>query len=73
MAIKYTNIFHSKVLKNTPKLGFFGLKIYHLATLNGNKSFFKTSKQIKLKKSLATRKNIKVINFIQKLFRLERQ
>jgi hypothetical protein len=33
MAIKYTNIFHSKVLKNLPKLGFLGLKIYHLATL----------------------------------------
>jgi hypothetical protein len=33
MAIKYTNIFRSKALnKNLPKLGFFGLKIRHLAT-----------------------------------------
>jgi hypothetical protein len=33
MIIKYTNIFHSKALQNIPKLGFFGMKIYHLATL----------------------------------------
>jgi hypothetical protein len=32
MAIKYTNIFHCKTLQNLPKLGFFGLKICHLAT-----------------------------------------
>jgi hypothetical protein len=33
MTINYTNIFHSEALQNVPKLGFFGLKIYHLATL----------------------------------------
>jgi hypothetical protein len=33
MAQEYTNLFNSKALKNFPKLGFFGLKIYHLATL----------------------------------------
>jgi hypothetical protein len=30
---KYTNIFHSNALQNIPNLGFFGMKIYHLATL----------------------------------------
>jgi hypothetical protein len=34
MTIKYTNIFHFKTLQNIHKLGFFGLKIYHLATRN---------------------------------------
>jgi hypothetical protein len=34
MTIEYTNLFHSKALKNLPKLGFLGLKYtYHLATL----------------------------------------
>jgi hypothetical protein len=33
MATKHTNIFHFKTLQNLPKFGFFGLKIYHLATL----------------------------------------
>jgi hypothetical protein len=33
MAIKYINITQSKALKNLPKLGFFCLKITHLATL----------------------------------------
>jgi hypothetical protein len=33
MAIKYTNIFRSKALQNIPNLGFFGLRINHLATL----------------------------------------
>jgi hypothetical protein len=33
MTIKYTNSFHSKTLHNVHKLGFFGTKIYHLATL----------------------------------------
>jgi hypothetical protein len=33
MAIKYINIFQSKALQNLPKLGFFGLKTNHLATL----------------------------------------
>jgi hypothetical protein len=28
---KNTNIFHCKTFPNLPKLGFFGLKIYHLA------------------------------------------
>jgi hypothetical protein len=33
VTIKYTNILHSKVLQYVPKFGFFGSKIYHLATL----------------------------------------
>jgi hypothetical protein len=33
MAIDYPKVFHSKALQNFPKLGFFGLKMYHLATL----------------------------------------
>jgi hypothetical protein len=34
MAVKYTNIFHSKALKNMyTRTGIFGLKINHLATL----------------------------------------
>jgi hypothetical protein len=34
MAIKFANIFHCKALQNLPKLGFFYLKKYHLATLS---------------------------------------
>jgi hypothetical protein len=37
MVIKYTNIFHCKTLQNLPKLGFFGLKICHLATLTAGR------------------------------------
>jgi hypothetical protein len=33
MVIKYTNIYHSKAVKNLPKFGIFGLKTNHLATL----------------------------------------
>jgi hypothetical protein len=33
MAIKCTKIFYCKTLQNLPKIGNFGLKIYHLATL----------------------------------------
>jgi hypothetical protein len=33
MDIKFTNIFHCKTIKNLPKIGIFGLKIWHLATL----------------------------------------
>jgi hypothetical protein len=33
MVIKYTNIYHSKVLQNSPKFGIFGLKANNLATL----------------------------------------
>jgi hypothetical protein len=33
MAIKYINIFQSKALQNLPKVGTFGFKINHLATL----------------------------------------
>jgi hypothetical protein len=33
MGIKYTKIVHSKTLQNLSKLGFFGLKTNHLATL----------------------------------------
>jgi hypothetical protein len=33
MAVKYTNIFHSKALQNIPKLVFWVVKINHLATL----------------------------------------
>jgi hypothetical protein len=28
-----TIVFHSKALLNLPKIGIFGLKVYHLATL----------------------------------------
>jgi hypothetical protein len=31
---KYTEIFHSKAIKNIPKIGILGVKIYHLATLD---------------------------------------
>jgi hypothetical protein len=34
MVIRYTNIFHSKAFQNLPKIGIFGLKINHLATLD---------------------------------------
>jgi hypothetical protein len=30
---KAMNIFHCKAFQKLPKLGFFGLKMYHLATL----------------------------------------
>jgi hypothetical protein len=33
METKFTNIFQCKTLQNLPKIGIFGLKIYHLATL----------------------------------------
>jgi hypothetical protein len=35
MVRKYSNIFHSKNLKNIPKFVFFSIKINHLATLIG--------------------------------------
>jgi hypothetical protein len=35
MAIKCNNIIYSKALQILPKLGFFGLKTHHLATLVG--------------------------------------
>jgi hypothetical protein len=34
MATKYTNFVFSNALQNIPKSGFFGLRIYHLATLS---------------------------------------
>jgi hypothetical protein len=34
MIIKFTNNFYFKALQNLPKLGFFGMKTYHLATLH---------------------------------------
>jgi hypothetical protein len=41
MAIKHADMFHSKALKNIPKLGFlFGMKVYHLATLRKKSSTF---------------------------------
>jgi hypothetical protein len=33
LVIKYNNIFHSKALQNFTKIGIFGLKTIHLATL----------------------------------------
>jgi hypothetical protein len=33
MVIKYTNIYHSKAFQNFTKIGIFGLKTNHLATL----------------------------------------
>jgi hypothetical protein len=43
MTIKYTNLFDSKALQNLPKFGFFGLKIYHLATLGATGQLFSTN------------------------------
>jgi hypothetical protein len=34
MAIKMP-FFHFKAFQNIPKVGFFGMQMYHLATLNG--------------------------------------
>jgi hypothetical protein len=36
MVIKYTKIFHCKTLQNLPKIGGFGSKTDHLATLIKN-------------------------------------
>jgi hypothetical protein len=33
MAMKYTEIFHSKAFKGIQKFELFGIKIYHLTTL----------------------------------------
>jgi hypothetical protein len=41
MSITYTNIYNYKTIQNLPKLGFFGLKIYHLATLAKNGPVFR--------------------------------
>jgi hypothetical protein len=30
---KYTNVFNSKAFNRRPELGFFGMQMYHLATL----------------------------------------
>jgi hypothetical protein len=38
MAINYMNIFQSKASQNLPKIGIFGLKIFHLATLATRKT-----------------------------------
>jgi hypothetical protein len=40
MAMKYTNIFHSKAPQNIPKIGTFCMKIYHLATLDTTLAFW---------------------------------
>jgi hypothetical protein len=37
MAVKYTNIYHSKALQNVPISGIFGSKTNHLATLQSSK------------------------------------
>jgi hypothetical protein len=37
MATENTNLFHSKPLRYLPKIGIFGLKAYHLATLVSSK------------------------------------
>jgi hypothetical protein len=39
MAIQYINIFQSRALQNLPKLGIFGLKRNHLATLPQGRKF----------------------------------
>jgi hypothetical protein len=36
MALNFTIIFHCKNFQNLPKIGIFGLKINHLATLENN-------------------------------------
>jgi hypothetical protein len=43
MVIKYSNISHFKALQNLPKFAIFGLKINHLATLNGGRMNFLSS------------------------------
>jgi hypothetical protein len=43
MVIKYTKIFHCKTRQNLPKIGIFGLKTNHLATLVGTVSKNKKS------------------------------
>jgi hypothetical protein len=40
MVIKYNNIFHSKALPNFTKIGIFGLKTNHLATLFSRRQHF---------------------------------
>jgi hypothetical protein len=62
MTLKYTNIFHSKVLQNLPNLDFLVWKYtYHLATLlptteKMKKNRFKTKKKIRCIFSLPTQK-----------------
>jgi hypothetical protein len=53
MVIKYTNIYHSKAIKNLPKFGIFGLKTNHLATLVAPPSE-QTSKAKALSSAVAT-------------------
>jgi hypothetical protein len=37
--MKYTKRFHSNAFRNIPKF-FFGMRLYHLATLAGSEPFF---------------------------------
>jgi hypothetical protein len=48
MAIKNTNVYYCQTFQNLPKLGFFGSKIYHLATLEfiGSVNFSVNPRQV---------------------------
>jgi hypothetical protein len=58
MAIKFTNTFHCMTLENFPKFGFFGLKIYHLATLHLTAVNFKPGKRGSLLGPAQSRKSM---------------
>jgi hypothetical protein len=49
MAIKYISIFHSKARKFFPKIGIFGLKTNHLATLVAEEATFVDGAQSDMK------------------------
>jgi hypothetical protein len=63
MVIESTNIFHSKAHQNLPKLGFFGLKINHLATLLSPRKLWSLWSQdksdVKLKQKLELAKEVR--------------
>jgi hypothetical protein len=50
MTIKYTNIFHSMAIQNIPKIGIFGIQIYHLATQATHRIGVNVSFKIRLKR-----------------------
>jgi hypothetical protein len=47
MVIKFTHIFLCNTLQNLPKIGFFGLKIFHLATLGDTQKKMVNNKSVK--------------------------
>jgi hypothetical protein len=50
MAKEYTNLFHSNTLQNLPKVGFIGLKVYHLATVVSTRKYQKIGFSLKILK-----------------------